>query len=357
MQRESGSGISQNAVNSLNRKEFERRFERFLRSLEFENRIFLVFDADVDGVCSAVITMNAFAKIGIRFSKMTPDYFEKVDFFSMKNFEAGIVVDVPTPMQESFLRKTRKKMLVIDHHPSHDVQSKNVFYVNPRLMKKEIYQPTSYTAFKLFSGFVDLQKIKWIAIIGTVGDYGFNDVRDLYKNEVKVKRKEDIWKTNYGRAASRLNATIAVYGAKTAFEILKNCRSLSDFFGNNKIKNAHKKFSKEFWDADKNIRKTTEFYPEVGLLFAKVETKYSRITSALSTRTGTTHPNNFVILAEKNGNEYNIHGRMHNGRIHVGEVLKIFGGGGHREAGGCKIPAKDLGAFKKRLIEILRKKR
>lgn len=339
----------------MKQSEFSKRFERFLRSLKFEDRVFLIFDTDSDGVSSAAIASFAFNKLGIKFSKTIPDFFVDKKFVSLSDFDAGVIVDVPTPTQESFLKKTKKKILVIDHHPSRDVQSKNVFYINPRIIKKEIYQPTSYTAYKLFSNFVDIEKVKWIAIMGTAGDYAFEDVKDLFKNEIKVKRKEEIWTTNYGKAATRLNATIAVRGAQKSFDILKNCRSLSDFFKNKQIESAHKKFSEEFWMQDRNLKKKMEFYNSANLIFAKLEPKYSGIASALASKTSTLNPNFLVVLATKIGNEYKIHGRMQSGRIDVGTIMKRFGGGGHRQAAGCMVNAKDLPQFKRKLIEILRK--
>ena len=341
----------------MKRSEFNRRFQNFLKNLKFKDKLFLVFDKDVDGVTSGVLTSLAFAKMGMKFSKLIPDFFVEHKFLDLRNFDAGVIVDVPTQTQEKFLRKTKKKILVIDHHPSKDVQSKNVSYVNPRLLGKEIYQPTSYTAYKLFSDFVELKKEKWIAIIGSVGDYAFDDVKDLYKNEVKVKSKREIWKTNYGKAATRLNSAIALYGPGKSFEILRNCTSLNNFFENKKIENAHKKFSKEFWDANIRVKKGSEFYPFINLIFAKVEPKYTRVTSALSSKISTEHQNTLVILAEKDGKKYKIHGRMQNGRIHVGELLENFGGGGHRNAGACIISADYLPVFKKKLIAILREKK
>lgn len=252
----------------MKQSDFFSRFQSFLKSLKFEDKTFLIFDGDVDGVSSGVITSYAFEKFGIKIAKAIPDFFVDGKFFDLKDFDAGVIVDVPTPTVERFLRKTKKKILIIDHHPSRDVQSKNVFFINPRLVRKEIYQPTSYTAFKLFSNFVDLEEKKWLAVVGTVGDYAFEDVKDLYKNKVKTKSKRDIWKTTYGKAATRLNAAIALYGAKKSFDIIKSCGSLKDFFANKKIENAHRKFSKEFWEANIKIKNNSEFYPIANLIFA-----------------------------------------------------------------------------------------
>lgn len=341
----------------MKRKEFSKRFAGFVRNLRFEDKIFLVFDKDVDGVSSGAIVLRTFEKMGIKILKIIPDFFVENKFVDAKNFDAGVVVDVPTPTQEKFLKETKKKMLIIDHHPSRDFQSKNIFYINPRLIKKEIYQPTSYMAYKVFSEFVDLKNEKWIALMGTAGDYGFEDVKDLYKNEIEVKRKEDIWLTKYGRAASRLNAAIAVYGPAKALAILKKCKSLKDFFENREILNSHKKFSKEFWLSDSRLRRNLEFYPEADLIFAKVDAKYKPIPSALSSKLSTNYPNKLVVIAGKNENRYRVHARMQNGRINVGKLLKKFGGGGHRQAAACFVEEKDLLKFKKKLIGILRKKK
>lgn len=343
-------------MKTLKNVELNRRFEKFIQSLRFEDRIFLVFDKDVDGVTSGVITFNAFEKLGIKFSKIIPDFFVEKKFHDLKGFDVGVVVDVPTPTQENYLRTTKRKMLVIDHHPSHDVQSKNIFYINPRLVAKETYKPTSYTAFNLFSNYVDMNKEKWMAIVGSIGDFAFEDVRDLYKNKVKVKGKKDIWKTTYGRAATWLNGAIAIYGPEKSFEILKSCSGLDNFFKNKRIESAHKKFSKEFWESNIKVNKSSEFYPFINLIFAKVEPKYRRIGSALASKISANHPNAFVVMAERIGKTYRVHGRMQNGKIHVGEVLKKLGGGGHRQAGACIISVKDLPVFKEKLMRILKEK-
>jgi len=337
----------------MRQSEFPRRFENFLRCLKFEDRAFLIFDKDVDGVSSGVITSDAFGKIGIKFAKELPIFFAKNN--ALKEFDAGVVVDVPLQLQVEFLRRTKNKMLIIDHHPSKDVKAKNIFYINPRLVRKEIYQPASYVVYKLFSNYVEMKEMKWVAIMGTVGDYGFEDVRDLLHNE--VTKKEKIWMTKYGRAATGLNAAIAVYGPKKSFDILKGCKSLNDFLRNKEIKNAHKKFSKEFWDADRRLKSTAEVFPDVNLIFAKVAPKYSRVTAALASKISTTKSNFLVILAEQEGDKYKIHGRMQNKRYDVGGILKTFGGGGHKQAGACIIDVKKLPIFKKKLIEILREKK
>lgn len=342
-------------MKNLKTNEFSHRFENFLHSLNFQDRIFLVFDKDVDGVSSAVITSFAFKKMGIKFSKTIPNFFPEKSSYSLKKFNAGVIVDVPMPMQESFLRKTKKKMLVIDHHPSQDIKSKNIFYINPRLLRKEIYQPTSYVAYNVFSNFVGIKEVKWVAVVGTVGDYGFEDVKDLLKGH--VEKKEKIWMSKYGRAATGLNAAIAVYGPKRSYVILKKCKGLDDFLKNKKIGRAHKMFSKEFWDADRKLKNTLEFYPDVNLLLSKVEPKYSRITAALASKVSTSKQNCLVILAEKQGDKYKIHGRMQGGKYDVGEILKNFGGGGHKQAGACVINAEKFPDFKRKLIDILREKK
>jgi single-stranded DNA-specific DHH superfamily exonuclease len=339
----------------IRQNEFLKRFQSFLRSLRFEDKVFLIFDEDVDGVTSGLIAFRALERMGIKL-RVIPNFFVENKFQDLSGFDGGVIVDVPTQIQEKFLRKTHKKILVIDHHPSVDVGRENIFYINPRLAEKEIYQPASYVAYKIFSNFVEMKDMKWIAIVGSVGDYAFEDVKDLYKGKVKAKKK-DIWKTAYGRAATRLNAAIALYGSEKSFGILKNCNSLRSLFDNKQIKAAHEKFSKEFWEANINVKKNSEFYPAINLVFAIVEPKYARITAAISSKISSERPNTLVLLAEKIGKGYKIHGRMQSGRIHVGELLKNFGGGGHRNAGACNIQAGNLTFFKERVIRILGEKK
>jgi len=335
----------------MKQNEFYKRFEIFLRNLKFEDKIFLVFDKDADGVSSGVLTLHAFEKMGIEFSKIFPSFF-KESIPNMKKFSAGVVVDVPASLQKKFLLTTRKKMLIIDHHPSDDLESENISFINPRLIKKGIYQPTSYTAYNLFSDFVDLKKEKWIAIVGTVGDYAFSDVQDLYKNEVDARKKEEIWMTKYGRASTRLNATIVVEGPLKAFNILSKCRSLDDFSKNGKVTEAYKKYSNEFWRINKEIK--LEFYPN-GLIFAGIKSKYRSMQSAVSSRLSTKYPKKLILIAAKEGKTYRISARMQSGKFDVGKLMAEFGGGGHRQAAACTVKGKEIDIFKERLIKIVGK--
>lgn len=337
-----------------NPSEFLEKEVQFLLKIKPNDRVVLIFDADVDGVSSAAIALSGLRKLKIKNIRTVHRSWDAANNLSglVKKFDKGIILDVPTPVIEKQLKKIKKSLLVIDHHPSRDVSSKNVVYMNPRLNKKEIYQPASYLTYKVFSKVVDLEDKEWLAVVGTVGDYGFEDCKDLLKKYLKIEKKEDIWKTKLGKTAMMINGSIAVFGSKKILNILTRAKSLDEFKNDKKANFALRKFEEELGRAKLEFKKNLEIYVDFDLIFSKIKPKLSRIGSTLSTYIATKYPNKLIMILEKLDGNCKIHGRMENGRINVGELLKkLCGGGGHREAGAGMIKEKESNGFKANLIK------
>lgn len=327
---------------------------QFLLKIKPNDRVVLVFDADVDGVSSAAIALSGLRKLKVKNIRTVHRSWDAANNLSglVKKFDKGIILDVPTPVIEKQLKKIKKSLLVIDHHPSRDVSSKNIVYMNPRLEKKEIYQPASYLAYKVFSKVVDLEDKEWLAVVGTVGDYGFEDCKDLLKKYLKIEKKEDIWKTKLGKTAMMINGSIAMFGSKKILNILTRAKNLEEFKNDRKANFALRKFEEELGRARLEFKKNLEIYVDFNLIFSKIKPKLSRIGSTLSTYIATKYPDKLIMILEKLDGGCKIHGRMENGRINVGELLKkLCGGGGHREAGAGMIKEKELNRFKSNLIK------
>jgi single-stranded DNA-specific DHH superfamily exonuclease len=329
---------------------------QFLLKIKPKDRVALIYDNDVDGVSSAAIALAGLKKLKVGNIEIAHKDWKVANRLSsfIRRFDKGIVLDIPTPVIEKELKKIKNDLLVIDHHPSKDVSSKNVVYINPRLKRKEVYQPVSYLTYKIFSKVANMKDEEWLAVIGTVGDHGFEDCKDLLKKYLKIKKKEEVWETKLGKAAMLINSSIAVLDAEEILEILTSVKDLEELRKNKKIIFASRKFEEEFGRAKLEFKKNLEIYVDFNLIFSKIKPRFSRIGSTLSTYLATKYPNRLIIILEELNGNYKIHGRMENGRVHVGELLKkLCGGGGHREAGAGVVKENGLNEFKSNLTKEL----
>ena len=348
------------------RRSLSKLFERadiFIRDIKPNDKITIIYDSDPDGVCSAAIAIIALRKVGVSnifAASRSPDFVKKYGArctFSDKT----IILDLSTDIFEKDLPKmkmTDKKFLIFDHHLVWKIKSKNVTYVNPRMIEKEIYLPTSYLIYKFFSRRINLDSIEWMAVLGTIADYGLKDTKDLIGKYLRKKDYENIWGSEYGRAAMIVNSTIAIAGADKSLETLLQLKSFAQFKRNDVFRKAFGKFEKEFRKRKEEMMRRMEVYPKISLRFTIINPKYfRRIASTLATRIGNKNRNSVFIVLEKSGNIYRIHGRS-TSSISIAKLFKKLGvGGGHPAAGGGSVKVKELKVFRKSLIKEIEKMR
>jgi len=339
-------------ISELFKKEFQ-----FLLKIRPKDRVALIYDNDVDGISSAAIALTGLKKLKIKNVKVF--YKGRGGITNLRDlirrFDKGIILDVPTSLIEDELKKVKINLLVIDHHiVSKSISSKNIVYINPRLKEKEIYQPVSYLTYKVFSKVVDVKDKEWLAVVGTVGDYGFEDCKDLLKKYLKINKKEDIWGTKLGKTAMMINSSIAVLGSEKSLEILVSSKDVNMFRKNRKVNFAVKEFERELEREKIEFKKNLEIYVDFDMVFSKIKPRFSRIGSTLSTYLATKYPDKIIILLEELNGNYKIHGRLESGKINVGKLFeKLCGGGGHREAGAGTIKKVELNEFKSKLTKEL----
>jgi single-stranded DNA-specific DHH superfamily exonuclease len=321
----------------------------FIKKIEERERVVLIYDTDVDGIVSAVLFLSAIEKMGKEIKKSISIGFGEVKKMKkrLKEFDVILTVDVPIDLIDKYLVSLGKRMLIIDHHPGRDLNSERIVLVNPRLENPEIYQPTSYVVYKMFKDVI--KEKRWVAVLGTVGDMGIDDCKDL----VRIRNKKNVWKSKSGKAAMLLTASIAVFGPEKTLKILANSKSLEDIVKNNKIILASKKFDKELERCEKEFRKNLEVHGKI--LISKIKPRYRAVCSALITRLATEAPEKMIFIFEDKGKTMRIHGRNSNGEVNVGGLFSMLGiGGGHREAGAGTINKRDEKKFKIRILSKLK---
>ncbi len=335
--------------------------KEFLRNIKLSDKVLVVYHKDVDGVCSAVLFLEAFKKLGIKPSVICGIIEEPEKILSeIVNFDKIIIVDVAIDHLHEKLKESGKDILFLDHHnPFTDMNNEKIVHINPHF-EKDVYQPASYVSYKFLSDIVDIESRKWVAVLGVVGDYGFKDCMDLLEGYVDVKVDREMWDTDFGKAAIKLGGAILEAGSEKAIDVVFEASKLNDVVENKIVVESYEKYNEGFENSKKEFEKNMENFDEVNLIFSVIEPSYKRVGSAIATQFVTKNPSKVVMVLEKIDKGYKIHARYHEKKFDLGALVKkctesIGLGGGHKGAAGGIVEPDKLEEFKKRVIEELKR--
>lgn len=333
------------------------RTREFVKKISGEDRILLIHHKDLDGTISAVLLEKYLEKNGVKKSKVVCWANEDAEneIQKIKNFDKIIVVDIDISYLSKELNETKKEILIIDHHtPTKDLNNEKIVYMNPRLEDEKIYQPASYLVWKISGN----DELKWQAIIGTIGDSGFEDCVDLLKGEVEAKKKDQIWKTRYAKVGFKVNAALTEIGFEKVREILLKTHTIEDLEKNDEINNCWEKYLKEYNKVKEKFWKNVKENGKIKLLISNVGEVQRPLTSAIATELGFKYKNKIIILLRDEEEKVAVNARYQGNDVHLGNLFRkiskgLDGGGGHEHAAGATIKKKDLVLFEKRLIKEL----
>ncbi len=335
-------------------------FERakdFLEEIEPLERVLLIYHTDSDGVCSAALMLAGLERMGtdVRntiYAKDLVDVSQKIAKI-MECADRIIIVDVPVETMKNLPKG--KKILIFDHHPSRDVNSTGVVLVNPMLQNARLYQPVSYIVYKFFSQIFDMSRFEWIAAVGTVADFGYDDCVDLLKKYIPRKPR-NLKTTTLSKVADKLNSYMNYANVDGALRLLRSVGSIEELRNNGEVNEAHERFQTELKAAEREFMKNAEKYEKENLIIGVVDCEENRrLGSALSSVISVKHPGKTVIIVANKGDVYSVHARNQEGRIDVGRLMKAscdIEGGGHVKAAGGKV--KDIGAFKEKVLSKIK---
>ncbi|MBS3055413.1 MAG: DHH family phosphoesterase [Candidatus Aenigmarchaeota archaeon] len=340
-----------------NLNELYSRTREFVGNLKEDDRILLIHHRDMDGIISAVLFQKFLEKDGISPTEIVSwaneDAEDKVE--DIKNFDKAVVLDIDISYLWRRLNELDKEILLIDHHsPVKDMNNKKIVYMNPRLVDENIYKPTSYLVWKISED----NERKWLAIVGTISDAGFDDCKDLLKGEIKAKSKDDIWKNKYAKIGFRINAALTQIGFDRVRNILLGIGSFEELEKNEEINECWKKYLEEYNEVKKRFWKNLEEYKKIKLMISKVGKVDRPLTSSLATELSFKHKTKIVVILRDQGDYYAVNTRFQGDGVHLGKLLRkiskgLDGGGGHDHAAGATIRKKDIGIFLNRLIREL----
>ncbi|MFH1623009.1 MAG: DHH family phosphoesterase [Candidatus Aenigmatarchaeota archaeon] len=328
-----------------------------MKGVRHVDRVLLVHHNDVDGYCAAALLLAAMESLKIRNVDSSVAEVDSLKSLLSKIATAGfdkiIIVDIDAAMLKEDLEGTGADVLIIDHHMVRsDLNSSRITYINPKIFNDEVYQPASYVAYKFLSSFVDISGKEWLAALGTVGDFGFDDCRDLVDKYIDAKSKDDVPKTGFWSVSKVLFGAIIVAAAgrdgitrEGIMDILSRAKGADDVSTNKSLNDANKMFEGEHAAAKKAFWKSVETKGNV--IIGTIDSPFKRLGSVISTDASIEHKDKVILILERRGDYFKVHARYQLGGMHMGKLMKrCCNGGGHRNAAGGSIAVDEFEHFK-----------
>lgn len=342
---------------------------KFVLSTKIGERVAIVHGHDCDSVTSAAILFKTYRKLtgkdpaaiaSSSNNELTSDILQR-----LKNYDVIVVPDIPVIPKRVLKKISKKKILVIDHHPP--TKYSNVTYVNPRLHEKGAYIPVSYLCYKIYRKIFSPDNENWIAAIGTLGDHGVTSCTDLFE-ELKLKKKkligvkkisdENLYrKSLLGKITKIINAAQVVKGkegASHAVKILIHSKNYSDVLRDKKLFSWGKKFDGEFGRISKDFRERKIL--KKNFVIYEVKSKFN-LHSSISGYLSQFYPEKILVIYQKNRMCKVSFRRGKNVNVHLGDLAKKLvsgipnsSGGGHPAASGASFPRKYTEKFLKRFL-------
>jgi len=342
---------------------------RFLKSVTSKDSIIIVFNNDADGLCSCVLIEKYLKGMGCKDSLKISQPMPPED-----NLIRKIQTTVPTKIifldmaidQDQVLMKKIGGLcdiLIIDHHQiTKNMNGRNIVHLNPRLDKQDIYQSTTYLAYKLIEILMDPAQWLWIASVGMIADYNLDDSQDV----VGLIRKKygitssNLYESHFGRLADMISSAKAT--KKLSMEELADLfMNIEDPFNLDGVKNSDK-LIEAYKDVENElVRIKSEFESRAekkgDIVYYNFNSKYN-LRSPVSTILSERYRNKIVVVYEKVGSWIDVSVRNQTKRYNVGMLLKKSAeglgasAGGHEAAAGAKVPEKNWKAFRENLEEL-----
>jgi len=345
---------------------FDDKIKKYIYNIKKEDRTAILYHSDVDGICSAVITLSAIEKKGnkvILFQSVV----HKVDLFSKEllnklkenKINKVIMLDFSADQHPGGVREIEKfsDVLILDHHETLcNLNSEKTLFIKARdYYNSETYTPCSKLCFDIFSKIVNMGDLYDIMLVGFVSDSQFQG----WEKEIK-KKYPKLSAEHFMKVIKKLNN--GVISQKQDF-CLKILRENKNFYQLNK------KLSKIIFPSEKDIayylknwKKLAEINKKLKLAFLHIKSKY-RISSTVSTVVAYGLVDWVVITYQKLNNVIQISARRQDAKIKMNELLadSIKGfenatAGGHIPAAGGNIMPEDFKRFKQNIIKNLEAK-
>ena len=256
------------------------RIDKFLMSFSPQERVAIIYDADPDGICSAVLLSKM---IGCLRGKPADFHYSTRKFLRnsvspnilklvrKKKISKVIFTDLPVHEDVASVRRLERycEVLIIDHHTFfRDITSDRVVLAMPQLLAEDI-DPARYPASKLAYDFANrhtnIECFAWIAAVGLIGDMAGSAwpefLTDVFERQKLKPNPKDWFKTALGEISELLLAAMIIDDKNIGYcyDSLMKAKSPADILKDKKLvllrKSLEKEISKWVRDAPKLMQK------------------------------------------------------------------------------------------------------
>ncbi len=333
------------------------------------SEIGIVYDYDVDGICSCALMILLLKKLGKDVKKYAvsprPSFEKNPAIELVKHYQDIIILDISLE-NDKISDLKRKNVLNIDHHESGLKETTGNITI---LKNKNKYTPTSKIVYDLGLKIIgkEFEKYDWISAAGTIADYGGPSHKRFINKTLKrydLKKGEDkaYFESDLGVIANVTNAIrTAGNPAKTGIAVraLMECGAPQDFLKgeNAKVRLLYQLYNRIQEYIDQELERFYDKAKKTGdrVLFYLKNPKYnirSTMITMISTKTDRT-----IAIAETR-NTGNIHISLRSKKENVLDIIEEIKreihatGGGHKNAAGVTIREEDLDTFKRIFLKI-----
>ena len=342
---------------------FEKEWSSFLESIDDSSKVCILFDDDADGVASASIVFKFLKETYSISPKIFPaDWNASTREKTIRRIKNSscthlFVLDIPnfTHAEEKSLKGV--KVIVVDHHPPLSERPSN--YINPRIVKKDVYFPTSCIVYKLIKN----NQYSWISSVGVLGDHGVEECKDVILDAKKlfpsfiptscIKDEILLDTTPLGRLTRITSNAIVLKGKKGCITAVKAFDSVKSpwaiLLGKSKYaKNLlewNRKVEKEIKKILREVEKSKIEDDRVVVYTFRNRLKIKSIIANILARK---NPKKVVLVAQLTGDKVNFSLRRGAGiRVNLNKLVSLLlkpipnsSGGGHPEAAAGRIKKK-----------------
>lgn len=345
-------------------------FRERILSITKDTRIALIHDTDADGICSGALLAKAIERLRgkpIDAVIYQPHKIVGIDRESsqkLKDLKIDILFTTDKPVEEEheLLEQASlfSRIIAIDHHQFNEDPSDDMILLikteHISTMDGATY-PATKMVYDLFSPFVGLEDLDWIAASGVIGDGGYPHWKDFVDSSLKkygFEANPDIFETGLGLVARCIGSAVLFdqRNAKKAFELLNAARSPQEVLSS-KLRDFEKAVEDELQFWIREHKKKARFFPDIELIFYVVSPRFpinSPLSTVLSQRY---YPTQTVVVVHDTGDPMlGISLRRQDYKINCPSLIKASlaglkdaSGGGHIPASGGKVKKADLNAF------------
>jgi single-stranded DNA-specific DHH superfamily exonuclease len=324
----------------------------------------LFYHSDADGACSAALFLRFFKGFDYSPRKGPVMGEDLVKLIPEKRPGTLVFLDLPVDQEwrklERFLKEIPGlRIVIIDHHiHERDMSSDRVLHINPRFLRGDAYMPAACVVYRILEELgMGVKPLIWIAAMGVIGDYVWEDCPDLIREcreDYPYLLEGEPRGSRLGEGADTIAAATTLKGLPGISECLRtliSSQGFEDFDGNRKLQDWKRELDDEFQIIVEDFEKKRQVLEEENMILYELKSGLS-LTSMVATHMGERFPDKIVAIRKASGDAWKVSLRGQNTGLNLGDIVKgcvkdIGSGGGHEKAAAAVV--RDWGEFLKRL--------